>query len=426
MRIALMTNNYKPFIGGVPISIERLAIGLEQLGHEVTVFAPTYKEQEEESNCFRYGTLSDNFLGGIVLPNPLDSRIEKEFKKRRYDVIHVHHPMLIGRTAIYLSQKYSIPLMFTYHTRYEQYLCYSKGIQRLQNGATRNTTTIDRIEKKLLYGIQEKLVPAYLHSFLKHCSHVIAPTAGMKDYLMESCKYPCEQIDVLPTGIENGNFEVTEEQKRNIRRKYNAENIPLFLSVSRMANEKNVPFLLNSIALFKQKINKPFRVLIVGDGPQKAEYEETCKQLGIEEEVMFTGNVLNKEIPPYFSAADAFIFASKTETQGIVVLEAFAGSTPVIAVDATGISDLVEDGVNGFLCPEEIDIFAQKLLDFIMNQSVADALSKGAEKTAKEFRQEAVALKAIQLYNGVIAKQYVALENDNINSRVLSPRMILD
>ena len=426
MRIALMTNNYKPFLAGVPISIERLAIGLEQLGHEVTVFAPTYKEQVEETNCFRYRTLSHKFVGGIVLPNPLDSRIEKEFKKRRYDIIHVHHPMLIGRTAIYLSQKYNIPLVFTYHTRYEQYLCYSKGIQRLQNGAERNTTAIDRIEKKLLYGIQEKLVPAYLHSFLKHCSHVFAPTAGMKDYLMETCNYPCEQIDVLPTGIEQRNFEVTEEQKMNIRKKYNAEDIPLFLTVSRMAHEKNVSFLLKSIALLKQKLNKPFRVLIVGDGPQKTEYEETCKLLGIEEEVNFTGNVLNEEIPPYFSAADAFIFASKTETQGIVVLEAFAGSTPVIAVDATGVSDLVEDGVNGFLCPEEIDVFAQKILDFIMYQSIADTLSKGAERTAQEFRQEAVALKAIQLYNRVIAKQYAALGNDGLPTRGVPARMLLD
>ena len=151
MRIALMTNNYKPIVAGVPISIERLARGLEELGHEVTIFAPTYKERRtmrqltgrraagkwrfeavhaqtgserggEEENVFRYSTCLNRFVGGIVLPNPFDIRIEREFKEHCYDIIHVHHPMLIGRTAVHLSRKYQIPLVFTYHTRYEHYI----------------------------------------------------------------------------------------------------------------------------------------------------------------------------------------------------------------------------------------------------------------------------------------------------------------
>ena len=134
MKIALMTNNYKPFMGGVPISIERLKKGLEVLGHQVTVFAPTYEEQVEEENVFRYATCMRKFIGGIVLPNPFDRRIEEEFQKHDFDIIHVHHPMLIGRTAVYLSRKYNVPLAFTYHTRYEQYVeCYTglKLIERL-------------------------------------------------------------------------------------------------------------------------------------------------------------------------------------------------------------------------------------------------------------------------------------------------------
>lgn len=132
-----MTNNYKPIMGGVPISIERLARGLESLGHEVTIFAPTYQEQREmeegdsmeEANVFRYATCMKHFIGGIVLPNPFDIRIEKEFRRKAFDIIHVHHPMLIGRTAVHLSRKFQIPLVFTYHTRYEQYAsCYTKGI----------------------------------------------------------------------------------------------------------------------------------------------------------------------------------------------------------------------------------------------------------------------------------------------------------
>ena len=88
MKIALMTNNYKPIVAGVPISIERLARGLEELGHEVTVFAPTYKEQQDMENVFRYSTCLNHFIGGIVLPNPFDARIEREFKEHSYDIIH--------------------------------------------------------------------------------------------------------------------------------------------------------------------------------------------------------------------------------------------------------------------------------------------------------------------------------------------------
>lgn len=403
MRIALMTNNYKPFIGGVPISVERLARGLEALGHQVTVFAPTYAEQQEEANCFRYASVMQKFIGGIVLPNPLDYRIEEEFRRNHYDIIHVHHPMLIGRTAVYLSRKYHIPLTFTYHTRYEQYLCYVKGIRMLEKGASRNEGRIARMERKVLHGIQEKLVPAYLNTFLKHCHHVIAPTPGMKEYLIKTCSCLEDSVTVLPTGIEEKHFRVTEEEKQAIRTKYQAEGMPLFLSVSRMAHEKNVAFLLESIAKVKAGWNRPFRVLLVGDGPNRKDYEEKCRTLGISEEVIFTGKVPNKEIAPYFAASDAFLFASKTETQGIVILEAFAGGTPVIALDATGVSDLVVNGQNGFLCPEDTDIFTEKVLEFLSNNRLAAELSRGAGESALEYREEAVAQNAIRLYNRVIA-----------------------
>lgn len=429
MRIALMTNNYKPFIGGVPISVERLAKGLEQMGHQVTVFAPAYKEQQEESNCFRYSSLMQKFIGGIVLPNPLDRRIEEEFRKNRYDIIHVHHPILIGQTAIYLSRKYNIPLTFTYHTRYEQYLCYIKGIRMLERGAAKNAFherktfhgTISRMERKVLYGIQDKLVPAYLKTFLRNCQHVFAPTAGMKEYLVETCGFSKDCIDILPTGIEERHFQVTEEESAAIRRKYQTEGIPLFLSVSRMAHEKNVTFLLESIARLKQKWSKPFRLLLIGDGPGREEYEETCRKLQIEQEVVFAGKVPNKEIAPYYAAADAFLFASKTETQGIVILEAFAGATPVIALNATGVSDLVIDGVNGFLCPENngekhsMEIFTDRITDFLTNRPLAAKLSDGALQCSMEYREEAVALRAFDYYNKIIAEYHMAGEAQNKN-----------
>ncbi len=431
MRIALMTNNYKPIMGGVPISIERLARGLEALGHEVTIFAPTYKEQQElkensmeehpmeeehsTENVFRYATCMKHFIGGIVLPNPFDIRIEKEFRQRTYDIIHVHHPMLIGRTAVHLSRKYHIPLVFTYHTRYEQYAsCYTKGIVRL-----------------------DKIMPLYLRRFLKHCNFAFAPTAGMQEYLTDRCHMPREAVGILPTGIEQGNFQVSPDQALELRRQYSAEHKPLLLTVSRMAEEKNVSFLLESLARIKALYGKEFRMLMVGDGPDRKSLEQFSRQLGLEDSIIFTGAIPNERIPVYFKAADAFLFASKTETQGIVVLEAFAGATPVIAVKASGVEDLVDDGVNGILTGEDTEEYAARVTDFL-NQAWGHSaekaageqtdgplsgegddralehltyrkpcycqLSENALQKAALYREEAVARKAVHYYNSVIAE----------------------
>ncbi len=413
MRIALMTNNYKPIVAGVPISIERLAKGLEELGHEVTIFAPTYKERQtmrqltgrraagkwrfeavhaqtgserggEEENVFRYSTCLNRFVGGIVLPNPFDIRIEREFKEHCYDIIHVHHPMLIGRTAVHLSRKYQIPLVFTYHTRYEHYITsYTKGIVRVN-----------------------RLMPFYLRTFLRHCHFVFAPTEGMREYLTDVCGIRPEKTGILPTGIEKRNFDIEPEAGMGIRRQYGAEHIPFLLTVSRMANEKNVKFLLESLKRVKELYGKPFRMLMVGDGPDRKELERRSGELGLEENVIFAGTVPNEEIAPYFKAADAFLFASKTETQGIVVLEAFAGAAPVIAVKASGVEDLVDDGVNGILTGEDTEEYARAVTGFLNGTQMlpCSKMAENALQKAALYREEAVALKAVHYYNSVIAE----------------------
>ncbi|MCM1569532.1 MAG: glycosyltransferase [Roseburia sp.] len=403
MRVALMTNNYKPTLGGVPISVECLKEGLLSLGVEVTVFAPACKEQEEEENVFRYASLLQNSIGGLPLPNPMDRRIEEAFRKKRYDVIHVQHPMLIGRTAVYLSKKYHIPLVFTYHTRYEQYLCYFKSVKALEQRAGQGSRAAD----SLLHTLRYKLLPLYLNCFMKHCELILTPTAGMRTYLNRVCGIPWERMELLPTGIDKRHFETSKEQTRLLREKYQAENIPLLLSVARMAPEKNIVFLLHAISTFKQYYRKPFRLLMVGDGPGLAEYRELCRQLALEEEVIFTGKVDHAAIASYYAAADVFVFASKTETQGIVILEALAKGTPVCAVRASGVEDIVEDGFNGCLTPEDTASFAQSLLRLLeqgRENAMLSTFSRNAEKTADHYREEAVAAKAVHLYNRVIEK----------------------
>ena len=119
MKIAMMTNSYKPFVAGVPISIERLTDSLRRQGHRVVVFAPSYAGQKEEEDVVRYRSLLRNVAGGFSVPDCLDPAIEREFLRGEFDLIHVHHPMMAGNAARYLSRKYGTPLVFTYHTRYD-------------------------------------------------------------------------------------------------------------------------------------------------------------------------------------------------------------------------------------------------------------------------------------------------------------------
>ena len=127
MRIAMMTNNYKPFVGGVPISIERLADSLRDLGHTVYVFAPDYKSpMDDDAYTFRFPTMKHKIAGAIPVPNLIYSYVKKTISTLHIDLIHVHHPWMIGNVATRIGKEFHIPVVFTYHTRYEQYLHYLK------------------------------------------------------------------------------------------------------------------------------------------------------------------------------------------------------------------------------------------------------------------------------------------------------------
>ena len=128
MRIAMLTNNYKPYVGGVPISIEHLAEELRKRGHTVYIFAPSYRKQEDELYVIRYPSFPLS-VAGAPLPNILTGLFRQKMKELQIDLIHVHHPAIAGNVALTLRRQLGIPVVFTYHTRYEEYLYYVKSLQ---------------------------------------------------------------------------------------------------------------------------------------------------------------------------------------------------------------------------------------------------------------------------------------------------------
>lgn len=396
MKIAMMTNNYKPFIGGVPLSVERLAKGLRALGHEVCIFAPEYEgeEEPEEEDVIRYRSHKRRLSNGMVFPGMFDPCIRQEFERREFDLIHVHQPMLMGNVAKRYSRRYGIPLVFTWHTRYEEYIHYLRPFAKL-NGDTKG--------KKKLYHTCQHIVTWYMKAYAGSCDFVFAPSRDMERYMRR------EEVDVpvmtLPTGLSDHSFERDEKESEKIRTQYGAGKQSIFCTVSRIEKEKNLYFLMDAVRRFQDQCGKNFRLLVVGEGRERKNLMDYCEKIGLQDTVIFVGGVSNEEVKNYLFASDLFLFSSRSETQGIVLAEAMAAGLPAAAVEAYGVNDIVRDKYNGLLCEESVDAFAENMKKLITDRKLYEKLQKGAVQTAHFYREEKVAEEAEKGY--LLAQKYV-------------------
>lgn len=384
MRIAMLTNNYKPFIGGVPISIEHLAKALGELGHKVYVFAPSYPNQVEEEGVIRYPSFPIK-VGGAPIPNVFTRHIIRKMKELEIEVIHVHHPALAGNVALMLKKRLGIPVVYTYHTRYEQYLHYVRPLELLNDWTNMVTT--------------------YTKYFCNRCNMIIAPTPGMKDYL-EELKIDTP-VSVLPTGISDIHFHPDKQHVQELRERYGMGKDYLFCTVSRLAKEKNLAFQLQELKLLKERLakrGKSFCHLMLGEGPERAYLTVLIRELGLENEVKLVGNVPNEEIADYMAASDLFLFTSQSETQGIVVLEAFAAGTPVAALDATGVRDVVADGRNGLLTGDAQGEWSSQIETLLEDAGLLEQMGKRAVDTARKYHEGLIAQSALCYYEMALHK----------------------
>lgn len=411
MKIAMLTNNYMPIVGGVPISVERQAVELAKLGLDVTVFAPEYgmeKAEKEERVPGNRGRLriirfavGGKMENGMPVPRVVQKEILRTFQKEKFDLIHTHHPMLVGTTALYLGKKFDIPVVYTYHTRYEDYLHYLPPF--------READRCMGVRKKIFSIGKEKVVPEYMRWFTNQCDMVFAPTAGMQKRIRQNgTKVP---MAVLPTGLKDEFYMERPEEAKAIRE----EHLPdgrgvLFCTSGRLEKEKNLEFLLAGIQKLKGKLDMPFKVLLIGDGSRREALKRETEELGILDRVCFVGNVPNEELNRYLQACDVYLFASKSETQGIVLAEAMASGCPVVAVQASGVEDIVRDGRNGFVTEEDTDAWTEKILE--ITESVELSIMKQqARITAESFRASKLALYEELLYRQCIMAKYIEMED---------------
>ncbi len=279
-------------------------------------------------SSFRYPSL--NLPTGMDIPAaiPLSPFMDRLLPAIKLDVIHTHHPFLLGQTAATKAQELNLPLIFTFHTQYREYTHYVPlPMETVQN-------------------FLKNAVDRWLQDFMRRCQHIIIPSESMRDILVNDYGLK-NNFTVIPTGIDLDAYD--QASGETIRNKRHWEKDIVMISIGRLAPEKNWPLLLHATALVLKEYPR-FRLALIGDGPDRKSLEDLAKELGIQKRVTFIGSLSFAETPSYMKAANLFGFASITETQGLATLEAMAAGLPVVAVDASGTRDIAQTWSAGISC----------------------------------------------------------------------------
>lgn len=386
LKVAMFTNNYLPFIGGVPISIERLRCGLEKLKDTVLIVAPRYKnKREKEKNVIRMPSIfSFGEKSEFRFANIFSSAVRKKVKAFKPDIIHVHHPFWIGSLGVYMARRLKVPAVYTYHTRLEHY----SHFVFLPGSLFRNI-----------------IAHFLVRRFANKCDAVIVPTDSTEEYLrMIGVTAPTY---VQPTGIEYDRFQHVEPAEvEKLKKRLKIKDETVFVSVSRLSNEKNIDFMIDALAELKKNTDKPFRLLIVGDGHQKQRLQTKIDELGLKQTIQLVGSVAPEKMANWYQLGDAFLFASQSETQGMVILEAMAAGLPVVAVRSSGIDDVVEDGFNGYKTPARQAVWLERVERLLNDEELLGQLSGNAENFAKAYSVERFSQDVRHIYAETLARYH--------------------
>lgn len=376
MRIGMFSDSYRPYTSGVVRSVETFTAELNKMGHEVFIFAPNYPDCEEEKGVYRFFSIPAPTNKEFTLALPFSLSLSTKIKELKLDVIHIHSPFLLGRLGARWARRLGIPLVFTYHTLYDKYLHYVPLGQNITKGITQRMTV----------------------DFCNQCDRIIVPTGVIKNLLLE--KGVNTTIEVVPTGINTDDFRNADPKW--LRAKYNiSPNTKILLFVGRLGQEKNIPFILDSFQQIVQS-NPDTVLVLVGSGSEEENLATKVTQLHLTDKVIFTGRLSKEDTIKSYAGADVFVFASVTETQGLVIAEAKAAGLPVVAVDAFGVSEMVKHSEDGYLLPLDLEQYTDCIKRVLDNDQHREFLSKKAIINAEELSSKNCTLKLTQVYASLV------------------------
>lgn len=386
MKIGFVTGAYLPAPGGVTTSVVNFSNQLRELGQEVYVFCPDYPEEEtkEDENVFRIPSYYSPLLKDFRLTDPFQAArvFRREFSD--LDIVHIHLPTIMSAPARWIAGFYGVPIFLTYHTNLELY------IRHYVPGVPEN--------------IAQAVTRFYTSRETKKGEKVFVPSPDMK-YLLES--YDLDPpLEVLPTGIDLETYEKDSEGVRTLREQFGIrEDEKILLYVGRVGSEKNVGFLLDAFKEISRMVS-PVHFVIVGGGRGLGKVLSRVSKMNASRRIHFTGYVEQEEIlAQYYREADLFLFASLTETQGLVIAEALAAKTPVVAVDAPGVRDVIKDDKGGYLVPEDVSTFSKRVKELLENPDLLKKKGEEAKEVARNFSAETMTRKLFESYIEVLGKK---------------------
>ncbi len=390
MRIGIFSETYTPYISGLVTSEVMLKHALEKQGHEVYVVTANIEsfkyEYDEKERVLKIPGLPTGIYDSR-LTSIYPVRAVKKIKSWKLDVIHSQTEFAVGTFARIIAKQYNIPLVHTYHTMYEDYIHY------VTKGYFKKST------KKLL----EYFTKFYCDTT---ATELIVPTT--KTYKLFTEKYKFEKnIHIIPTGIEVDRFfeeNISKEEVQNLRKRLDLSKKDfVILFVGRLAEEKNVEFLINS----QKNLNKEYKnikLIIVGDGPDKEKYEKLSNSLGLSNNIIFTGKAAWGDMPYYYHVSDVFATASKTETQGLTIIEAMASQVVPVCMRDEAFQSMVTEGLNGlfFVTNEEYEAEIKRLY---LNPKELKRFDKQARIQAEHYSSKNYADRVLEVYQRAIKEK---------------------
>ena len=372
MHVGLFTDAYLPEITGVTRVVSLLREELERRGHVTSVYAPRYPQaMEDDKRTYRFRAGSVFYYRTARMALPYNHRALASFAS--LDVVHSHTPFSLAYAAMIAAMRHRLPHVQTYHTYLSEYRHYVPRPFRPPVRAAESYSAL----------------------LCNRCTTITVPTAPIRDELL---RYGVRRpIHVLPFGADMRLYERPVEW--DPRAAYDLDDdVPLLLCAGRIAMEKNLLFVLRAFERIRAAEPRATMVF-TGDGPLRPRLEEESRRLGIESSVRFTGFIPTQHLVNLYQAADLFLFASKTETQGLVLVEAMAGGTPAVALPELGVRDVVCDGVNGLYAPEDENLFAEAAIRILRDRALHDTLSRGARETAQHMSVQTFTGRIIEIYD---------------------------
>jgi glycosyltransferase involved in cell wall biosynthesis len=383
MHIAMFSNTYLPHVGGVARSVARFTDDLRHLGHRVLVVAPVYpgctQTDAGAADILRVPAIQrfngSDFSMRLGLPFLIDQRID-EFAP---DLIHSHHPYLLGDAAVRAAKRRRLPLIFTHHTRYEEYTHY----------VTPHSETMKHLAMHLAT------------EYANMCDLVVAPSESIAALVRQrGVETP---VACIPTGVDTETFAAGDGDRFRRHLKI-ADRAVVIGHVGRLAPEKNLDFLTEAMVDSLQRCRDAV-FLLVGDGPSRRTMVETFEAEGLADRLWRPGILDGRDLADAYRAMNLFVFASRSETQGMVLTEAMAAGVPVIALDAPGVREVVADGENGRLLAADAAprAFAGAVAAAVEDNRFRRRAAAGARETARRFDRRTIAAELAASYARTIA-----------------------